>query len=640
MAITLVSTVLTRYKADTSQQKKAIKGLKGEELKRHKALLKQTEQQNDKLDGQIAMWAKVGVAIGGVTVAAKVLSSGLDTLQKNSALNAATVGVNLDKLRKSTAGLVDDTRLLEFASKAMNGTFKLSQQEMDQALQGALALRKTLGVDLTKALEVTQKAITEGTTEPLKELGLVIKGPENDTEEGLQAVLVALNEQAAELGGNFGLAGDGIKAAGISMDNTADSISEDLGKIAVALEPVIAGFAALVGLIARAGEASDFLAGVETRTAIKQAEDALQAAKRDQALFAAGRGPEGGLRTFRFGAGSQAEQLAGRVAASQAQLDQLERDADDRRFRAQNRADQERFAKRQAAAALARGGAGRGGGGFEAVSADPSQRGNIIQGSAVEQLFGFDRADQAARQAEDRRSGLAALDEIREFSTDITSSLDILEENLKKFAELDAATGQSNLLASVFGTPTEIDATAEALSALSQGFDGLANAFGAGVDALITGSDSFAEAFKSAIGESLRSMAVEMSIRAIREAAFGVGELALGNIPAAAIHGKAAAMFGIGAVAAGVAARGLGAGSSGGARPSAAVGAGAGSAGVAPARAGEGTGGAANGNTGRTQIFIVGDDFGSLSSRQREARFRQIARGSGFNVPNDVIRNG
>jgi hypothetical protein len=191
---------------------------------------------------------------------------------------------------------------------------------------------------------------------------------------------------------------------------------------------------------------------------------------------------------------------------------------------------------------------------------------------------------------------------------------------------------ENSVMSSIFGTPAEIDQHTVAISQLGSAMDGMANAFGAGVDALITGSSSFADAFKNAIGESLRAMSVEMAISAVKHTAYGLASLAFMDGRGAAAHFAAAGQFAAGAVAAGGGARLLGAGQA----PTA--GAGASTAGTA----GVGSASPANGNEngGTTVVNIIGRDFAGLNEHQRAAQYREISREAGVEINGDVVVNG
>lgn len=583
--------VLTEYKADTKQMRSELKKLSGEQKKQSDAAIAQADKQNKATDSQIAMLGKATVAVGAVVAAYKLAEVGIEAFQKRSRLNASTAGVDLAGLQKATNGLVSETRLLEFASKAMNGTFKLSQSQMEQAVTGAVALRKTLGVDLQKALEVTQKSITEGTTEPLKELGLVVKGVENDTREGLNAALKELAQQAKLAGPDLRIPGDEMAASQIEMTDAVDELKISLGQLVISLGPVLSSLAEMVGLL---GKASSFL--FEGDNLFEQA----QKAAFDQSFIGKAINPiiaqrEASERLV-SGAMSVGRFLNPKASASAAVSE---------RSRAGSR--------RQRAGATSRNGTPSG---IDIIGPSISAVTGI--GSGIGGYFDSVKANAAA--SEEQFQGIKAED--RE------AYIRLIEETSTLAAMAQEQEG--SVMSSIFGTPAEIDTQTVALQQLGGAMDGLAGAFGAGVDAMITGSEGFATAFKDAIGESLRAMAIDMTIRSFREAAMGIGQLAIGNLASAAAHGKAAAAYGAGAVAAGVGARMLGAGQTMAARSPATAG-----------TAGIGTTAPRNDNSGgNTKIIVLGDDYGTLSARERESRIRETMRGAGISATGDFVVNG
>src|SRR3990167_275561 len=168
----LTSKVLISVKADTSQAKSELRSLRGVEKQAATERLRELEQQNAGIDKSIAMWAKAGLAIGGLALAYKGLSSAAKAYMEDQRLTAAAAGANIDRLRKATMGLVEQDHLLAFAGKAMHGVWKLNQQEMEVVLRGAMALRKTMGVELQPTVEKLTEAVAKGSTRALKEFGI------------------------------------------------------------------------------------------------------------------------------------------------------------------------------------------------------------------------------------------------------------------------------------------------------------------------------------------------------------------------------------------------------------------------------------------------------------------------------------
>ncbi len=175
----------------------------------------------------------------------------------------------------------------------------------------------------------------------------------------------------------------------------------------------------------------------------------------------------------------------------------------------------------------------------------------------------------------------------------------------RKLAELAKAKRES-LVANMFGP-------LEGINAYKTAFDGLSNSVVAGYSAMVDGSMSFGAAFKLAIAGSLKAAGTEMLVLALKETAYGFASIALGPVggASAAAHFKSAALFGAGAIAAGVAAHGLSGGgaASAGSRPS------------AP------SGGGSSGSGGTSSAIIVYDDaFADSNAHEKQLRAERLVR--------------
>src|SRR5215208_1201912 len=154
--------VRTIFSNDTSQAEAAMKRLRGVERDRAKVLLDDLNAGNAKLEGQIAVWTKVGVAIGGVFAGYKLLTSASHAYLEDVRLGAAAAGASLERLQAATQHLVEEDNLLKFAGQSMHGVWKLNQEEMDLVLQSSLAIRKQFAVDLTPTIEKLGDAMSKG----------------------------------------------------------------------------------------------------------------------------------------------------------------------------------------------------------------------------------------------------------------------------------------------------------------------------------------------------------------------------------------------------------------------------------------------------------------------------------------------
>jgi hypothetical protein len=147
-------------------------------------------------------------------------------------------------------------------------------------------------------------------------------------------------------------------------------------------------------------------------------------------------------------------------------------------------------------------------------------------------------------------------------------------------------------------------------------FDSLSTAVTSGFEAWITGSKSFSEAFREALGKQMLGEALSMAAQAIKATALGIFSIATGDPGHAAAYFTSAAEFGAAAIAFGAGAAALGAGG-GSTNRSGGGGSGAGSA---P----DVTGGAAAGDSNTQAIIVIGDSFADDSPRMRQLKAQRL----------------
>jgi hypothetical protein len=174
---------------------------------------------------------------------------------------------------------------------------------------------------------------------------------------------------------------------------------------------------------------------------------------------------------------------------------------------------------------------------------------------------------------------------------------------------------RAGYLESAFGPIEQFDVYKQGFEALGAAFDVFGNAVGASYRAIVTGQGGVGAAFKKMAADGMLAAGTASMVDGARELALGFGSLALGPLGgvSAAAHFKSAAMHAAVAAGAGLAARGLGAGST----PSAAK-PGAGEQAGGGGSSGGGGGGGSSGDRALAPIVVVvGDQFGMLSNRQQ-----------------------
>jgi hypothetical protein len=177
-------------------------------------------------------------------------------------------------------------------------------------------------------------------------------------------------------------------------------------------------------------------------------------------------------------------------------------------------------------------------------------------------------------------------------------------------------------LESIFGPIDQYAAYNTEISALAETFGAFSDAVGAGYEAIVTGKGSIIGAIKSAAAARLLATGKESAIDALRETALGFGSLALGPIGgvSAAAHFKAAALHAGVAVAAGVAASGLGAGGGGGNTTATS------SSGGNNSSQGGNNNNSNNDRSTHTSIIVYGDNYAEDSPRMRQLRAERLVK--------------
>lgn len=139
---------------------------------------------------------------------------------------------------------------------------------------------------------------------------------------------------------------------------------------------------------------------------------------------------------------------------------------------------------------------------------------------------------------------------------------------------------KESILTDIFGPVEEFDLYREKMTLLSEATEIFGGAIQGSFDAWIQGSISGTQAIKKFFSDSISAIASSLMAHAIEHGAAAIGALAWGNLPGAAVHGKAAAAYAAGAITVGAFARQLnGSGPSPGGVPSVTGGGGGGGGG-------------------------------------------------------------
>lgn len=602
----IASTVLTSYKADTSEHKRALQSLRGEERKLAKARLDELDASNKAIDGHIAAIGKVAAAVGAVIGAYVTLKKAAKDYLDDSQLRFAAQRYDIEQLRAATHGLMTETQLLSLAAGVANSDYRLTQVELNDVATAMLALRKQ-GNDFNQVIQNTTKAVVENNMEGLKPFGVHLEELGNKVANHTQ-LIERLRSEAKNLGADYAIAGDDMLKASVAFEDSTHRLSVALGRLAQHLAPVIEKMADFLDYLPKFGEnmisgGNDNLGRLEElqrerEYRVRQNMPQKYVNEIDQDIA-----KELNAIGYRFfGKGRQGydryEQFKKIVASGDYRkaIDVLNAAGRDR-ARAQE-PDAIDMPKDYLQGATRPKGSGAGSNPIVVMIDDPRYS------ETIKNALGVEFAG-TLPQGRTFKNDLSLKDIGPKIAGDFgdPAAAARVAENARALADLAKATQRKEtILQSLFGNVEDIDAYATAMGA----FKSVATeAF----SAWLNGTKSVSAAIKDAIAGQLRALAMEMFSRSLFHTAAGVGALATGGPiagAAAGAHFKAAGLYAGGAVAIGAVARQLGPSGGG-----ASAGAGARGA-VSP------SGGASTTN----QTFILGDSFIEESPRRRAAKIR------------------
>lgn len=506
------------YRADTSQAQAAVKALRGAERDRAKEVLDGLNKENAALEASLAKWAKVGIAVGAAVGAYALLRKAHSAYLEDVRLESAAAGVNVEKLKAATRGLIEEDQLLAFAGKAKAGVWKLNQEEMERVLKGAMALRKTMGVDLQPTVEALTDSIAKGSTRALKEFGIEAKDKEGALRE--------LDKIVKQVGGNFDMAGDDIQRAGVKAADAIDNLMGSLGRLVEKLAPAIEHLAEFLDLVSGAfggGNKSPLFEGQAgaIRERILAYDKELQGDPGNKFLEA--RIAQLYKELDKLLAGEVEAATAEMLKTFDAQTDAgiaWMRDIRERGMAA--------LAKKDAARNRARGGGGTAGG-------TKTFYGDYVGGGFGPEFTGLGGAGITAGGI-DSATGIGA---VPDAGADRVLGREMLRAQQMLAAQAEAER-RKKLFESVFGSPDEITATATALNLAHTAVDGMTGAIAQSFEAWVTGAESAGDVFKRVVAGFVHNMGVELAQVGAKHLILAAVDAATLNFPGAALHASAA----------------------------------------------------------------------------------------------------
>lgn len=582
----LAMQTILQLKVDNTDLKQKLKEVGEAEKAAVRDTIASNDARNKSIDEWVGRLTKVNVAIAGVTKVVELGRQAWSAFEEHQRLTAASGDASLGRLRAASHGLRNDMDLLRLAAVANQATFKLSEDQLDNAARAMIAFERA-GVQGAKATEKVREAILKGNIEPLKELGVNLDAAQGKGAQFAQLMQV-LGEKAAGAGSATATSSEDFKRAGVEWDNAMNKMQVAIGGLVAALAPLLSALAKAVGLIADVVDAAGGALGAihegmsltaKTDKIIKNLPNYIDA--EIQAAIAGEESRRAAAReeaASRWDAMINADPNAGWTQRAGARL---------------------RWASRNAPKKGPRGT----GGDFDILENGGVDTQDVGIDVEREPLYRGEREVRRGADWAGRPIGFST-DVGRGVSDRVAPAIVDLSEGvagLSKMAEQFRHVGTQSLLEQVLGPIDQFDAYAE-------GFGVLSGTLQAGFDAWVSGSASAGEAMKKFFASAISGVASNMFAKSLEHGAYALGSLAFGDMIGAKKHGIAAAAFGAGSVVVGALARTV---NTSMAAPAASAGAGGG--------AGAGAGSGSGGGGGTHVTVVISDSSGDESPRARAA---------------------
>lgn len=641
----LAREVLLEFKADTSDAKKEIRELDGEEKAYAEHQLERMNVHNENLETFVDKLAKVKLAMTAVHEVGEIIWDGYKEGIKEARLETAAAGIDIEKLSEAAGGLKTNMELLEFAAKANKSAFHNTQEDMEMAERAMRALEQR-GLDAAEAQDAVTHALVEGKTKGLEPYGIVVdkhiddlkrQGEENLTLAQKQEIhknaMESLKIVADEVSDSQENLGDSMKHAQVRLSDAWAEIKKGLGELVVAFAPVIESLATVLGLVAKIGHAvgeavgdtKDFVRGMahdmdakahpERYTDMSGADVAnmVMGSQEDWTKLQA--------TMDRYGQGARNLGLKFQqyyIDPNNIEIDNPEWKRDVEAEKKAAIAAAERQAKDVLRTARGTGYDASGTLGFNTDTMDlgmaAHERDLSLAGpnTLVDAGLQYQRNMEAFQQASGY--GEDSLNKGQKEMLQATTSM----KDVLQYAQEFKNQKNETLMEKAFGKVDDVHIWRDA-------FEGLKSTVVSGYEAMAKGHESLGSAMKKTAANTVLAEGSKMQVLALENVAYAAFSAATGDWPGAAKHAEAAVLFEAGAVAAAVVANELGVGGSSGKAGSGGSSGGSGGSSGGSSSGGSGGGSRGSSNSGGKQTLIVyADSFAEDSARNRAQRAERI----------------
>ena len=623
--------VLTKYVTDTGGHIAGVKKIIDETEalgKKTKDAAKATSEGWGSVDSAIERTKRV---FGDLRSVIGFASDSMKHFIDHSRMTAATSSVNIEGLRKASAGLKTEMQLLTDAAMFQRAAFKLNQKDME-SVEGAMRGLERKGNDTMKVQAALTQALTKLSTEGLQELGIHVgkaglsMDDAADRGELFKRVMSELRKESEGVTGAQLSVAEKAAASGVAFQDAMEKMKTAIGQIVVALAPLVEKVAWFISNIPGLMKSIGKTVGEGTGRTVR----ALQSNSFFTDLVKAGTGVDISHDGYNVDEGGKLSEMEvwkswyARAQRIQAQTGTAAGAKLGLGFA------EEADVTSQVLTELIK---------ILGVGPDGPRAGHKGKGERDKAL-----ADALAKLKKDKEERDKAEASWRAASgdnpvDDFVVALKKLTDESARWDDEEAPTNKLEAailaLKKLFTETekkqekrksklTEMFGPIEEINGYKIAFDALSGSVSAAMDAWITGSMSAGAAIKKFFADALKGLAVQMAVESLKHIAYAVASAVPGvtfNPAAVAGHVKTAALFAGVAAAAVAGAKAMhgggdvGGGGGGG-------GASAGASGAAPPPRGSGAPAAA---PGKHVVYVIGDPFDTeVNPRRRQQNAKRV----------------
>ena len=273
--------VVAKFKADTSGLEAGAKRASGAMDGLGRSAQNAAKQGSAGIDGLTAGLLKFNLAVGTVEKGIALFGKALDFAKFSEDVDKLRKVVSeglVESIRTATSGVVSQMDIMKVATKALTGDLKFTETQITTVFKAAKNLSDRGFGDTAENAEKMFKALRKGTTEELKEFGIVVNAGKSKSEAFANS-LAAVDRTASDLAGSLGAAS--------SETARFAAQSADLG--AVLKETIGESLRYIINLIAQTMEGLDDLTNNTTGAkGFSNSRESLRAAEGIAKRFNAG----------------------------------------------------------------------------------------------------------------------------------------------------------------------------------------------------------------------------------------------------------------------------------------------------------------------------------------------------------------